>query len=369
MRVAIVHDWLVSYRGGEKVLEMICDLYPDAPIYTLFCDRKKLPPSLQKKDIRTPPTLDHLTMIRKLLLPLLPSFIESFSLWDYDLVISSSSCVAKGVLTGPQTKHISYIHSPMRYIWDQRDSYFQNFNRIPLLSSVLHLLLSKLRLWDTVSSTRVDLMIANSSFVEKRIRRYYGRSSSLIHPPIDTEYFTIDPSKPPPELEEPYYLVAGAFVPYKNFELAIEACEKLGRKLIIAGSGPCESSLRACVKKYSSLVISPKDPDWRKLLQHAKGLLFPGVEDFGMLAVEAMACGTPVLALKAGGALDYVEEGLSGLFFEQNSLQSLMDGIEKFEKIPFQRESVRAVSQKFDKVTFLKKITSEINRVLRNEIS
>lgn len=171
MKVAIVHDWLVSYRGGEKVLDLICDMFPDAPIYTLFCDRKKLPSSLQKRDIRYPRHLNKFKKLRKLLLPLLPSAIEALPLFDYDLIISTSSCVAKGALGGPHTRHICYVHSPMRYVWDQRDEYFRHLFRIPILSTFLHLFSSYLRLWDSVSAQRVDTLISNSTFVRERIRR------------------------------------------------------------------------------------------------------------------------------------------------------------------------------------------------------
>lgn len=361
MKVAIVHDWLVSYRGGEKVLEHICELYPNAPIYTLFYDKKKLPPSLTQRKIIYPKLLNRFRFIRKLLLPILPSVIEAFPLWDYDLIISTSSCVAKGAIGGPYTKHLSYIHSPMRYIWDQRDEYFHKLFKLPFLAEYLHYLLSQLRVWDVVSSARVDVLIANSSFVQKRISRYYQQNSSIIHPPIAFDLFNISSQ----HVGNEYYLVAGAFVTYKRFDLAIKACQKLGKRLVVAGSGPCLRSLQQLAT--TSLVqfkVSPDASQWLDLLQNAKALIFPGVEDFGMVAIEAMACGTPVIAYKAGGALDYISPLHSGIFFTEPSETSLAAAISEFETLKFERLKVRTYAERFDKKHFLQKFKHHIDQLI-----
>jgi len=345
----------VSYRGGEKVLELLGELYPTAPIYTLFFDPRGLPEALRQRDIRYPSGLNRLRRLRKLLLPWLPAMIESLPLFDYDLIVSTSSCVAKGVLLAPGARHLCYIHSPMRYVWDERESYMQGLARLPFVRAALQLAATKLRLWDVVSAQRVDRFVANSSFVASRVERFYGRRSAVVHPPIDVDYF-----RPDEQQSLGYFLVAGAWVPYKRFDLAIAACEQLGRRLIVAGSGPCEARLRRMAGPHTELIVAPSDARLRGLLQGADALLFPGVEDFGMVAIEAMASGTPVIAFRKGGALDFVVPGLSGEFFTEPSSASLAAVLASFDPGRYPLAGLLQHARQFSKEAFLENMRREL---------
>lgn len=362
MKVAYVHDWLVTYRGGEKVLESLLSLYPDAPVYTLFYETELMPESINKRNIIYPKHLQIFKRFRKVLLPIYPLLIEAFPLEKYDLVISTSSCVAKGVMTGPTAHHISYIHSPMRYIWDQREHYMGAFSKIPGGQFLFHLLSSKLRVWDVTSTNRVNKLIANSGFVSKRIKQYYGRPSTVIHPPIATERFKSLNSP-----KEDYFLAAGAFVSYKRFDLAIEACKKRKCKLIIAGSGPLESHLREIAGPETTFVIAPSPDEWSELFNKAQAFIFPGVEDFGMTAIESIASGTPVIAYKKGGALDFIVEGESGLFFEKPTADSLAGALAEFEATghQFDKDTLRSFADQFSTAAFLSKFKSEIHSMMQ----
>ncbi len=360
MRVAIVHDWLVSWRGGEKVLEALASLYPHAPIYTLFYDESKIPESLRKRKIIVHKGANWFRCIRKALLPIMPMWIESLPLEKYDLVISTSSCVAKGVMVGPNAKHLCYIHSPMRYIWDQRDEYLGRIRRIPFIGLLIEWGSSALRVWDVTSAGRVNIFVANSRFVKKRVEKYYGRDAVVVHPPIDVKRF-----KPQGQVTKGgYLLAAGAFVNYKRFDLAIRACEKLGKRLIVAGHGGELRRLRQCAGRFTTFELAPSDERWVKLLQEADALLFPGVEDFGMVAVEAMASGTPVIALKAGGALDFIVEGTSGLYFDDCSVESLMQAIERSSKTNWSPDALMRHAEVFSYDEFFKNIRRHLERLL-----
>lgn len=365
MKVAIVHDWLVSYRGGEKVLEAIAGLFPDAPIYTLFYDKGRMPESINKRCIKYPKTLNMFSPARKALLPLLPMMVESLNLWDYDLIISTSSCVAKGVIPGPYAKHICYLHSPMRYIWDQQEEYLSQFDQVPGIKSLARLASVKLRQWDTVSSARVDQFVVNSSFVAKRVGRYYGRQSKTLHPPINTEFFSASDEK----AKGGYLLAAGAFVHYKRFDLAIHACERLGKRLIVAGKGSAEKRLRRIAGRYTEFEIAPGDEKWRDLLRNADGLVFPGVEDFGMIAIEAMACGTPVIAYEKGGALDFIQPGLNGIFFEEQSVDALMQAIQTFKPSDFDSSKILGFAQNFGEKQFQQNFMKEVEDTLNRDVN
>ncbi len=360
MKVAFVHDWLVTWRGGEKVLEALATLYPDAPIYTLFYDSSKMPESIRNRKVIAHPFANRFKSIRKALLPLMPIWIESFSLEKYDLIISTSSCVAKGAMVGPNTKHLCYIHSPMRYVWDQRDEYLGKIRRIPLLGLIIEAGCAMMRLWDTTSAGRVDQFIANSRFVKMRVHKYYGKNAVVVHPPIDTARFKPASNHP----KKGYLLAAGAFVSYKKFDLAIAACEKLGKKLVIAGDGPELKKLRSLQGPNTQIIIRPDDKKWVELMQGADAFLFPGVEDFGMVAVEAMASGTPVIALKAGGALDFVVEGTSGVFFNEPTVTSLCEAIEKSAKIEWAPEAIVRHAEGFSYEAFMKGIRRHLEVLL-----
>lgn len=357
MRVAYVHDWLVTYRGGEKVLEALLELYPEAPVYTLFYSPSHMPESIRRRKVHVPRFLNRLKVLRKALLPFLPAAIESLPLENYDLVISTSSCVAKGVMVSPSARHLSYVHSPMRYIWDQRRHYIGGKSSFSPKDFLIHVLSHRLRIWDVTSNFKVDRFIANSRFVSQRITRYYGRESTVIHPPVAIERFF--PSLQ--SVKEDYFLVAGAFVSYKRFDLAIEACNRLGLSLKVIGDGPDEKRLRKMAGPRTEFIIKPTSEDWVQYFQKSQALLFPGVEDFGITAIEAIAAGTPLIALKAGGALDFVVEGKTGLFFQDQTVESLMAAILLFQKTRFLVSDLTAYAQQFSKEAFLEKIRGEIS--------
>lgn len=361
MKVAYVHDWLVTYRGGERVLEALLELYPDAPIYTLFYDASQMPETINKKRIIYPKWLQPFKRFRKPLLPILPFIIESLPIESYDLVISTSSCVAKGIVPGPQSKHISYIHSPMRYVWDQRHHYLKGKPKI--VKMMFNLISTALRNWDTTSTVRVDSIIANSSFISSRIERYYGRKSTVVHPPVNTGLFTPES----PSQKQGYFLAAGAFVPYKGLDTAIKACETLGKKLIVAGSGPEEETIRRLAGPNTQVLSQPSQKEWVKLFQEADAFLFPALEDFGITALEAMAAGTPVIAYRGGGALDFIQEGKTGQFFDEQKPESLAKTLESFDPTDYDQKQLHEFAEGFTKEHFLSKFKYELDSLIQEQ--
>lgn len=363
MKVAIVHDWLVSARGGEKVLESIARIYPEAPIHTLFYEKNQVSQFFHSRNIVVPRGLNMLRRFRKLMLPILPSMIERMELDRCELVISSSSCVAKGVVPPPGAKHICYLHSPMRYIWDQRLHYLGGYSGVPGLALLLGLAASRLRIWDITSATRVDNFLVNSNFVKQRVEKYYRRDAELVYPPVDVKAFAYDPVLDGRRSED-YYLVAGAFVSYKRFDLAIAACEKLGRRLIVAGSGPMARSLQKLSSRYVQVVVAPSDAELRSLVIGARALIFPGVEDFGIIAVEALAAGTPVIAFRGGGACDFVVEAENGIFFSEASRESLSASISTFEQMSLDRAVISESAEAFSQHNFQDNMKAKIQRIM-----
>ncbi|MEC9434604.1 MAG: glycosyltransferase [Pseudomonadota bacterium] len=327
MRVAIIHYWLVGMRGGERVLEQLCLMFPDADIYTHVADPEKLSPLLRRHKItetfigRLPGAKKHYQKY----LALMPRALESLDLTGYDLVISSESGPAKGVIPPPDTAHVCYCHSPMRYIWDQYHAYRDGLS-LPM-KLAFSWLAPRLRTWDVISSNRVDQYVANSSFVAQRIRRCWRRDSVVVHPPVDLEAYQPAPLPGP----DAPYLFLSELVPYKRADLAIEACAKLGRRLQVVGSGPEMERLKAMAPAGVEFLGRVPDERMRALYQSSRALLFPGVEDFGIVPLEAMACGRPVLAYGRGGALDTVVDGETGLLFHEQSAAALADCIARFE--------------------------------------
>jgi len=358
VRVAFVHDWLVTYRGGEKVLAALLKLYPEAPIFTLFYDKEAMPAGITERIVVAPPVLNLVRPLRKLLLPLLPRAVESLKLDDFDLVISTSSCVAKGAIKGPSARHLCYIHSPMRYIWDQQDEYIAGVAHIPGAAAAIRALTPSLRQWDVSSASRVDRFVANSSFVSERVRRLYAREAAVVHPPIATDRFRPFPGR------GGYFLAAGALVSYKRFDLAIAACQQAGKRLVIAGSGPMERTLRAQAGPTVDFVISPSDEVLGRLMGEAEALLFPGIEDFGMIAVEAMAAGTPVIAYGAGGARDFIVPGRTGVFFTEATATALAQRINEFSRDQFTAAALVEYAAGYGQEHFLKRMRAEIEALM-----
>ncbi len=364
MKVAFVHDWLVTYRGGEKVLEALLELYPEAPIFTLFYDPTKMPATITSRSVIYPKWINKFKKVRKMLLPLYPAIIESMPMETYDLIISTSSCVAKGAMTGPTAKHICYIHSPMRYIWDQRNHYLKTLKKIPLLGFLIDTISCKLRLWDVNSNHRVDQFIANSNFVKQRVRKCYNRDAVVIAPPVDIEAFKTNHDS---ISENRFFLVAGAFVSYKRFDLAIRACEIANVKLVIAGNGPQEKKLKQLAGNNVEFHIAPDRNQWRNLMAQAEGFIFPGIEDFGITAIEALAAGTPLLAYRAGGALDFVIPGKTGLFFDSLEPRMLAEAINNFSKASFDQNYIQKFASKFSQKQFQEQMKNQIHYTLEND--
>ncbi len=345
MRVAVIHDWLNGMRGGEKVLEALLDLYPSATVYTLFHERGKVSPLIESHPIVTS-WLDRLPAIYRYyrnLLPLFPSAVESWDLRGFDLVISSSHAAAKGVRPSGAL-HVCYCHTPMRYIWDAEDDYTLS----PWHHAGLGLVRGRLQRWDCEAAGRVDQFIANSRFVRERIRKYYGRDAEVIYPPIDTHFFT-----PSSSLErDDFFLAVGALVAYKRIDLVVQAFNTLNRRLIIAGAGPELKKLRGMAKSNIDFIGWVSDEKLRRLYQTAKGLVFPAREDFGMVAVEAQACGCPVIAFSAGGSLETVEDGLNGILFAEQSADDLVRAIRRFEMMSWPEGRIRHQVEMFSREAF-----------------
>lgn len=353
-RVALVHDWLTGMRGGERVLERIARFFPDAPIYTLVRKKGALTPELESRRIVTSflQALPDATRRYRSYLPLFPRAIESFDLSRYDVVISTSHAVAKGARPAPGAFHLSYIFTPMRYVWELESQYFPP-GRYPWpLSAYVKATCARLRRWDVATSGRAHALLADSAHVADRIRRHWRRESTVVHPPVDVDRFHADGGT------REGYLIAGAFAPYKRNDLALAVCRRLGRKVTVAGSGQDEARLRALEGEGVTFHGWLDDAGFARLFSRARALLFPGEEDFGILPVEAMAAGCPVIAYGVGGALETVGRGADpaalecvrkggvarvpgGILFGTPTEQGMADAIERFERETFDPAELR----------------------------
>lgn len=330
-RVVLVHDWLTGMRGGEKCLEPLARRWPQARLLTLLHKRGSVSADIERLAIR-PSILNRLPRVERYyryLLPLMP-FTAGWKVRDADLVVSLSHCIAKSARPPAGVPHVCYCFTPMRYAWHMQDSYFRNSG---LKAAAIRRLLASIREWDRRTSDRVSHFIAISRTVQDRIRECYGRESDIIYPPVDTEFYT-----PAPVPREDFYLVVSALAPYKRFDLAIEACRRLGRKLVVIGSGQDAKKLQAAAGPGIQFLGWQSDEAIRDHLRRAKALLFPGEEDFGIVPLEAQACGCPVIAFGRGGATETVR-GLgvlpepTGAFFEEQTPESLVEAIERFERV------------------------------------
>ena len=363
MRVAIVHYWLVGMRGGEKVLEELCLLYPQADVFTHVYDPARTSEVIKRHRITTT-YINRLPFARKLYqkyLPLMPSALEELDLTSYDLVISSESGPAKGVIVHPNAVHLCYCHTPMRYLWDQYHTYRANAGRITRL--VMSLTMPLLRVWDVASAAHVDGFIANSTFVARRIAKVYRRDSTIIFPPVDLAAFSIAA-----DASRDFYLTAGQLVPYKRLDLAVAACNRLSRRLVIVGTGSETARLKAMAGPTVEFRGWASDDELRSLYANCRALLFPGEEDFGIVPLEAMASGRPVIAYASGGALDTVVEDKSGVFFECQTVEDVIQAIERFEEIEplFESQAIRDHAQGFDRDVFRRRVKGYIDNSLRD---
>jgi glycosyltransferase involved in cell wall biosynthesis len=364
-KVALVHDWLTGQRGGEKVLEVFAEIFPDAPIYTLFHF-----PGSQREDIehRTIHTsfLQRMPFLRRKYrsyLLFFPLAVELFNLQDYDMIVSSSHCVAKGAIPRPDALHICYVHSPVRYAWNQYFAYFDP-DKLGLLSRLfIPPAIHKLRLWDVSSSSRVDFFLANSETVAQRIYRYYRRTAEVMHPPVDTDFFQ------PGDSQMEYFLIVSALVPYKRIDLAVETFNRSGSPLKIVGTGPEYKKLRKKAKKNIDFLGFLTPQDLLRVYQQAKALLVPCEEDFGINSLEAQACGVPVLAYSRGGATETVISGKTGLFFVELTAESLQDTLDKFQNITFNMSTIRANALRFSRNTFKEKTSGYFQQKWHDHLS
>jgi len=344
MKTAVVHDWLNGMRGGEKVLEALLPLVPEPTIFTLFHVRGSVSKDIERFPIRVS-FLNRLPFSRRgyrNYLPLFARAVDSFDLSGFDLVVSSSHCVAKGAIARTGAPHLCYCHTPVRYAWDQLDVYFPPGG---LASAVKRHFALRLRDWDRATAGRPTRYLANSNAVAERIRRQYGREATVCHPPVDVSFFT-----PGPVVRGDFLLAVGALVPYKRFDQAIDAAASLGRRLVVVGRGPEEKRLRARAGSSVEILADRMPEDLRDLYRTCAAFVQPGEEDFGIAAVEAQACGAPVVALGRGGVLDSVEDGRTGVLFEEAS--GLARAIERAGRLDFDSKALRASALRFSPERF-----------------
>ena len=347
-KVAIVHDWLVGYAGGDRVVDAMKRVFPDAVIYTLVYDPKNMPEHFKSYDIRTSwfQKVPFSNRLYKAMLPLMPRAFEAFDLTEYDLVLSSSSSCSKGVITRPDAVHICYCHTPIRYVWDFYYTYRDNANWLAKL--VMPGQMHKMRIWDKCAADRVDYFIANSHYIAQRIKKYYRRDSDVIYPCCHI-------NESPFVEKEDFYLTVGRLTWYKRVDLAVQACTRLNKRLVVIGGGGELDKLRTMAGptiEFKGGGLS--DEEVRSYYLRAKGFLFPGEEDFGITPVEAQSAGTPVLAYGRGGACESVLPGRTGYWFKEQTVESLADCIERFERdgVACSKEEIREHSRSFSEERF-----------------
>ncbi|MFQ5480839.1 MAG: glycosyltransferase [Thermodesulfobacteriota bacterium] len=377
MKVALIHDWLTGMRGGERVLEAFCEVFPEADIFTLLYNPGSVSGVIENRSITTS-FIQRLPLSKKhypLYLPLFPMAVERFDLFGYDLVISLSHCVAKGVITSHDSVHISYIFTPMRYIWDRFHDYFGDRGSSRLKLALYSLAAHYLRVWDVASAKRVDSYIAISDYVARRVEKYYSREAAVLYPPVDCERFSLSKTGP-----EDYYLIVSAFVPYKRLDIAVEAFNKLGGRLVIVGGGREEKKLKALAGPNIEFLGQVSDARVASLYRNCRALIFPGVEDFGITPLEAMASGRPVIAFAEGGVLEtlcplFKKRGLStqnkaptGLFFYEQTPAAIIKAVNDFElhEKHFSPLAARERAERFSLETFKKNIKKMINEEYEN---
>ncbi len=363
-KIALVHDWLTGMRGGEIVLEELCRLFPQADLFTLVHVKGSVSALIENRRIFESPIAKTPRGRRSYQnwLPLFPWAIESFDLRGYDLVVSTSSCAAKGVIPAPDAVHVSYIHSPMRYVWDMRSDYLGPGRMNSAGRFIAGWLAHYLRNWDVSSSTRVDKFIANSKHVQSRVKKYYRRDAAVVHPPVDVDKFKLSGKI------EDYFLTVSALVPYKRIDLAIDACTKLKQRLIVVGNGSELNRLKQLAGGSVEFAGSLPHDKLSELYGKARALIFPGEEDFGIAPVEAQAAGRPVIAYARGGALETVMgegENRTGVFFHEQSTEALMQALKDFDADDFDPEIIRRNAERFRREKFIDRMKSLITETWR----
>ncbi|NPA80662.1 MAG: glycosyltransferase family 4 protein [Thermotogae bacterium] len=361
MKVAYVHDWLLTRAGAERVLEEMLREIPGERIYTLLYDESEFRNSPVAKVPVETSFLSKFPFVKRYyrkLLPLMPMAVESFNLRDYDLIISSSHAVAKGIIPHPGQVHISYVHTPMRYAWDLTYDYLADFNGV--MRFLAGFMLSYVRVWDYASSGRVDVMVANSKTVAARIRKYYNREAKVIYPPVDVHRFRVS------ENVEDYFVVVSRLVPYKRIDLIVEAFSRLGLRLLVVGDGPDMGRLKRMAGRNVEFLGRLDDDGVAEILSKARAFVFAAYEDFGISPVEALASGVPVIAYGRGGVSESVEEGRSGVFFYEQTVDALVEAVRKFLQMEdgFNREDIRKSALRFSPERFRREFRELVRSAL-----
>ena len=358
MRVALVHDWLTGMRGGEKVLEALCGMFPSAEIFTLFHRRGSVSPAIERHRIHVSPLqrLPFASTHYRRYLPLYPFAVEQFDLDGFDLIVSASHCAAKSAIPPGRARHLCYCFSPMRYAWDQFDAYFGPERVGPAASRLFYRpLLARLARWDAATAARADRFVAISRYVAGRIARYYNREASIVYPPVDTAFYR--PAAVPPES---HFLIVSALVPYKRVDLAIEACRLAGARLRIAGDGPERAHLERLADGAVEFLGPLPDEAIRDEYRRALAVILPGEEDFGIVPVEAQACGRPVVAFGRGGAVETVIDGETGVFFPEPSAASLAAALERAAALRVDGARLRAHAEQFSHERYVRQMQETI---------
>ena len=358
-KIAIVHDFLVRYGGAEALVKAWAEEFPDADIFTLFYDEKKMGKFFPKERVSTSYLQFWYSLTKRYtwMFPFMPRAIESFNLSNYDIVLSSSAAFSHGALTSYEQKHVSYIHSPVRWCWDSHFSFMKERNMGFFQRWFFQKWTSSIRVWDTFTADRPDVLLAASTEIQKRIQKYWRKESEIVFPFVDLDRFKIAEKS---TSSDEYFLIVSQLVPYKRINIAIEACNKLGLPLKIVGEGIERKKLEKIAGNTVEFIGSKYDDELVEIMKNAKAFLFPGIDDFGMTVIESMACGVPVIAYKKAGVLDTVKEGVSGLFFEEQSVESLVSVLQYFDISQFNKEKTRDHAKQFSKEKHLNSIRKSI---------
>ena len=365
LKVALVHDFLTDFGGAERVLHVLAEMFPEAPIYTLLYDQKKAPKWLEGREVHTSFLQKWPAFLRKRkkwLLPVLPVAPETFNLRDFDLVISSSGAWSKGIVTRLNTMHIAYLHSPMRFVWDANNEYLREQKKNSFINFFAGFIKNKIRIWDYVATERPDYLIANSQYTKERIKKYYGQESAVIYPPVSM----VQTAEVITTKQKNYFLVVSRLSPYKKIDVIIEAFNKLELPLVIVGTGTHEKYLKSIANKNIKFLGFQSDEKLGEIYALARCFVFASTDDFGIAPVEAMLAGVPVLAVRKGGVREVIVEGETGEFFDTATTEVISDGVRRFleNEKNYDREVIKKRAAEFSEERFKKEIGEFIENIL-----